>query len=115
MTVNILGQEFEIVPEESISRDGSINGLIEYDELRIYINKNLPEERKKEVLLHEFLHEISAGLSMGLDEETVQILARSLYSLIKSNSAIFSWLVAETEQSLPQSWKPYPFDHHEEP
>lgn len=102
LTIDIIGQDYDLKFEKGFAKDGSANGLIVYEDLEIYIEDSLRTEKKKEILLHEIIHGISEGLSMGLEENAVQALARSLYSVIKQNKTIFSWMVAETTQNPQQ-------------
>lgn len=102
-TCKILGFTYQIKEVDEISRTEDLNGLIVYDDLTIYLEKNLPEEKRRETLLHEVIHGISEGAGIGLTEKAVQVLSRTLYSFFEENTAISSYLVAGKEPSLPQT------------
>lgn len=102
-SLKILGQIHTIKIEDEISRSNLLNGMIDHDNQIIYIRKSLPDEKKKEVLLHEVIHGISEALDMDLKEEAVQMLARSLYDFLTTNQIISSWMVSAKEQNPQQS------------
>lgn len=102
-SLKILGQLYTLEVVEEISRSDLLNGMIDHDNQIIYIRKSLPEEKKKEVLLHEVIHGISEALDMDLKEKAVQMLARSLYDFLTANQIISSWMVSVKEQNPQQS------------
>mgnify|MGYP000929838193 FL=1 len=102
-SLKILGQVHIIEVVDEISRSDLLNGMIDHDNQIIYIKKSLPEEKKKEVLLHEVIHGISEALDMDLKEKAVQMLARSLYDFLTTNQIISSWMVSAKEQNPQQS------------
>ena len=60
--VNICGLSHEIVElEDSFNLDCHM-GQINYQDLLIKINKNMPEELKEETLCHEIMHDILTHL-----------------------------------------------------
>lgn len=102
-SLKILGQVYTLEVVDEISRSDPLNGMIDHDNQIIYIRKSLPEEKKKEVLLHEVIHGISEALDMDLKEKAVQMLARSLYDFLTANQIISSWMVSAKEQNPQQS------------
>lgn len=102
-SLKILGQVYTLEVVDEISRSDPLNGMIDHDNQIIYIRNSLPEEKKKEVLLHEVIHGISEALDMDLKEKAVQMLARSLYDFLTTNQIISSWMVSVKEQNPQQS------------
>ncbi len=57
-------------------------GMIEYKDLVIKINKDMPQEAKKETICHEMIHGILVHLGytdMANDEQLVQALGNAIY------------------------------------
>lgn len=82
MVINICG-----IPHTVIEKDDNLSldthlGLIDYAKAEIYINKDMPEELKKETLCHEIVH----GMLMHIgrndlteDETFVQSLGNAIF------------------------------------
>ena len=67
-------------------------GVIEYDNNIIKINKSIQsEENQKKTFLHEVFHGVFKEQNIEVDneEELVEKLAISLYSLIRDNPELF--------------------------
>lgn len=90
MKIDILGIEYEVTEHEAIDANDDLLGQIDYTAQTISIKKGMPEEKKRAVLLHEIVHGISEASGLSLDEKTVQILSRILYSVFKTNRAVFT-------------------------
>lgn len=82
MRVNICGLPHEVLElEDNFNMDCHM-GQIEYKDLVIKINKNMPEEHKKETLCHEMIHGILVHLGymdQSQDEQFVQALGNAIY------------------------------------
>lgn len=80
--VNICGLPHEIVElEDSFNLDCHM-GQINYQDLLIKINKNMPEELKEETLCHEIMHGILTHLGysdMSSNEQFVQAVGNAIY------------------------------------
>lgn len=80
--VNICGLSHEIVElEDSFNLDCHM-GQINYQDLLIKINKNMPEELKEETLCHEIMHGILTHLGysdMSSNEQFVQAVGNAIY------------------------------------
>jgi hypothetical protein len=63
------------------SDDAEILGAISMRNCDIIIEKDMVDSKILEVLIHEVLHGITYGTSLGLTETQVQVLANSLYRL----------------------------------
>lgn len=82
MTVNICGLPHKVV-ELKDNFDLNCNmGLINYKELEIRINQDMPNEAKKETICHEMVHGILVHLGYNdkaEDEQFVQALGNAIY------------------------------------
>lgn len=82
MTVNICGLLHEVVElEDSFNMDCHM-GQIEYKDLKIKINKDMPESIKKETICHEMVHGILVHIGytdMSNDEQFVQALGNAIF------------------------------------
>lgn len=82
MTVNICGLKHKVVECEDKFDTVCHMGMIAYKDLEIRINKDMPEESKKETICHEMLHGILVHLgyeNYSNDEQFVQALANAIY------------------------------------
>lgn len=82
--IKILGMTYKVDEVECVSKDEPLKGQINNLTHEILIDRSMPDDLKKQTLLHEILHAIcdSLGLySLGADEQAIQSLATALYSL----------------------------------
>lgn len=82
MRVNICGLPHEVVEVEDKFNMDCHMGMIEYKDLVIKINKDMPDEAKKETLCHEMIHGILVHLGyndMANNEQLVQALGNAIY------------------------------------
>lgn len=82
MTVNICGLPHKVVEVEDKFNMDCHMGMIEYKDLIIKINKDMPPEAKAETLCHEMVHGILVHLGytdMSNDEQLVQALGNAIY------------------------------------
>lgn len=89
--IKILGTVYKIEELEQINKFEMILGEIDYISQVIKIDKSLNEDLKKEVLIHEILHGILDKLGydeINEDEQKVQSIASTLYSVLKENNLI---------------------------
>lgn len=86
-TIRIQGIDYTI-KEFDGDLDANLMGREQYAKAKIYINKDMPESKKRETLLHELLHIVYANayLQPGDDEErVVGALATGLYQIFADN------------------------------
>ncbi len=86
--VKIMATEYKIEEVEQIDKNKRILGEIDYLEQIIKVEKGLPIELKKEVIVHEILHGILEKLGfddLNDDEQKVQSIASTLYLVLKDN------------------------------
>lgn len=89
--IKILATDYQIEEVEQIDKYERLLGQIEYIEQKIKIDKNISEDMKKEVLIHEIFHGILEKLGyieLNEDEQKVQSIASTLYSVLKENEII---------------------------
>lgn len=82
--IRILGQVYRISEVECVSKEELVKGSINYLTHEIRIDKSMPDDLKKQTMLHEVIHAICDALGLyelGEDEQAVQSLATALYSV----------------------------------
>lgn len=97
MVVNICGLPHEVVEVGDTFNIDCHMGMIEYKDLLIKINKDMPREAKFETICHEMVHGILVHLgytNMADDEQFVQAMGNAIYqgfeikNLNESNNGI---------------------------
>lgn len=89
--IKILATEYQVEEVNQINKYERLLGEIQYTEQKIKIDKDISEDMKKEVLIHEILHGILEKLGyieLNDDEQKVQSIASTLYSVLKENKII---------------------------
>lgn len=82
MIVNICGVPHKVIEKKDSFDCDTHFGQINYKDLEIIINKNMPEEVKKETICHEMIHGILVHLGyneQSQDEQFVQALGNAIY------------------------------------
>lgn len=78
--VEFCGLRYDVIVKETIVYEGDeLLGQVDYEQLTITIKDNLPKERFEMVLLHEFIHVISAGMDLKFDEHVTELMSTALY------------------------------------
>lgn len=93
MKVKVLNLDFEIIEVPVIEHGSDLIGRIEHLNQKIFIQKDISEERKKIVLLHEILHSIFQQLGFvdqHDDEHLINSLSSAFYQVLKDNKTTFS-------------------------
>jgi hypothetical protein len=90
--INILGFDYEIIETDDknllVWENDLCDGLIKYNESKIYVKKSLNEQVKLTILIHEVLHGIDyymsndGGLRDKLTEDQIHQTATGLASII---------------------------------
>ena len=86
--VRILGLDYEIEEVECVSKEELRRGEINFLTNRIRIDKSMPEDLKKQVLIHEMMHAIFDLLGfedLCMDENKVQSIATALHQVLREN------------------------------
>lgn len=89
--IKIFATEYIVEEVEQIDKYQRLLGQINYCEQRILIDKNISEDMKREILIHEILHGILEKLGyteINNDEQKVQSIASTLYLVLKENHLI---------------------------
>lgn len=60
-------------------------GQIDYDKYVINLNENYSNDQNTVTLIHEVLHGISDMYQLKLEEETILVLADTLFTVLKDN------------------------------
>ena len=82
MTVNICGMPHKIIECKDNFNVDTHFGMIDYKELVIKVNKDMPEEAKNETICHEMLHGILVHLGyeeFSQNEQFVQALGNAIF------------------------------------
>ncbi len=90
--INILGVTYKIMEVEVVNKEEPRKGEIDFLTGVIKIDKNMPQEMKEQVLMHEILHAVCDLLGyekLCFDEKKVQGLATALHQIFRSQT-IFS-------------------------
>lgn len=89
--LKILATEYKVEEVEQIDKYQRLLGQIEYAEQTIKIDKNISEDMKKEILIHEILHGVLEKLGydeINEDEQKVHSIASTMYLVLKENNLI---------------------------
>ena len=92
--MKILATKYDVEEVEQIDKYTRLLGQIQYTEQKIKIDKNISEDMKQEVLIHEILHGILEKLGytqLNDDEQKVQSIASTMYLVLKENKIITSF------------------------
>lgn len=82
MKVSICGMPHEIIEKEDSFNVDLHFGQINYKDLQILINKDMPQAIKEETICHEMIHGILVHLGyqeQSQDEQFVQALGNAIY------------------------------------
>lgn len=81
----------EIVVEESATLASNRDRFGEYSfmEQKITIDRNIPDSKKMETLMHEILEAINGYLELGLPHDKLTVLGFTLYQVFKDNQIGF--------------------------
>lgn len=92
--LKILATQYDVEEVEQIDKYSRLLGQIEYTEQKIKIDKNISEDLKQEVLLHEVLHGVLEKLGyeeINNNEQKVHSIASTMYQVLKENNLINVW------------------------
>jgi len=89
--VKINGIIYDIVQEDP--KDGHLVkvrnwGEVNFQECKIYINKNIETQRKWQILFHEVLHTIECDNEMDSTESYIQTISSNFYGFLKDNNLL---------------------------
>jgi hypothetical protein len=84
--VKIGGLHYAVKCEKEVS-DGRLAGLVDHDNLTIFVEQCAPEQMA-DTFLHESLHSMSHTFHIGLNEEQVCVLAPVLHAFLKDNKLL---------------------------
>ena len=82
MTIYICGIPHTVVEKEDNFDSETHFGMIDYGKCEIVINKNIPEQLKKETITHEVIHGILLHIGrqdLSGDEQFVQALGNAIF------------------------------------
>ena len=92
ITINGFDYNIEYIEgkDERLNYGNSL-GYIDTGDLKIVISKDMPEQKQKEIILHEIIHGCFDAVNFRPDyeEEVVEELARPLYQVLKENNINF--------------------------
>lgn len=88
-TVNILGITYKVLEVDTVNKNEPRFGELNFATSEIRIDRELPDEKKIQVFMHEIMHGIFDGLGMEElcnDERTVQSIATALCCIFGADS-----------------------------
>ena len=89
-TLRICGQTITIVQKKDPEHEGiKMLGLCDANNCTITLKKNIPNEKKKEVLLHECIHMICENMNVNISENTLNTIGVGVLSLLTVNKLDF--------------------------
>lgn len=86
-TIRIQGIDYTIIEFDS-DFERNLMGREQYDKAKIFINKDLPDSKKRETLLHELLHIVYANAYLQPNDEEERVvgaLSTGLHQIIEDN------------------------------
>jgi Zn-dependent peptidase ImmA (M78 family) len=93
--LKIGGFIWKVIESKDISYEGNCYGSTHFDSQTIYLNPDIPQQKKTETLLHEIIHACmwQCGLNRTFsikdkeitEEDVVQPLSMILYQVFKDN------------------------------
>lgn len=90
--VKILGLTYCISEVDCVNKEELRRGEINFLTNEIRIDKSMPDDLKKQVLIHEILHAVFDQLGyedLCTDESKVQGIATALHQILKDNDKLF--------------------------
>lgn len=89
--IKIGGLNFDVKQVSEIEGRGDepFSAIINFDDCEIIINKNINEQYKEVLLLHEIIHGVCAYSGLQEEEEFVERLAYGLHQVCKDNKLVF--------------------------
>lgn len=91
--IKILATDYEVQEVDQIDKFKRLLGEIDYCNQIIKIDKNISEDMKKEVLIHEILHGVLEKLGyddLNDDEQKIHSIGSTMYQVLKDNNIIIS-------------------------
>jgi hypothetical protein len=86
--------DYKVEERDGIVHGGKeVNGLAEFDEQRILIDKNLTSQKKTGVKLHEVVHVISNLMDVELTEHENDLLASGFAMFFRDNKQFIKELM----------------------
>lgn len=96
MKIDVLGYEYEVgrgyIP-------GDATGIVDHKTGCIIIDDNLSPTMSAETVLHEVIHAIEYASRLEFEETEIWLLARGLYSVLKSNAQLLEMIGVCNEPS----------------
>ena len=89
-SVRVLSHVFDV---EFVAQGAKhLAGTCDITDSALHVLDGLPEEAKKNTVIHELLHLMSDILDLGLKEVQINGLACGLKGLIEDNPQLMAWL-----------------------
>lgn len=108
--IKILGLTYEIEQVDFISREENLAGQFSEENLKILLRKDLPDQYKEQVLIHELVHGIlvTIGSELYEDEKFVTSFANVLHQILTDNPTLISVssLAEPAPKLMPETLNP---------
>ena len=96
MTINILGHEYQLVPDEGMYFNTGNYGLHSYSKLKIEYDPDMKPSVWKEAILHELIEAVNYWSDLKLEHHQITVLSAVLYGIIMNNPELTEKLFKET-------------------
>jgi Zn-dependent peptidase ImmA (M78 family) len=84
--IEVLHAKYNIFHVQGLGEEYDTDGFCEFEEPAIYIDLDLPKERKLRVILHEITHAYAfeSGLHEFLDDQSLEMFCQTLSGFLLS-------------------------------
>lgn len=96
MKINILGHEYQLVPDEGMYFNTGNYGLHSYSKLKIEYDPDMKPSVWKEAILHELVEAINYWSDIKLDHHQITVLSALLFSILRDNPELEDTLFEES-------------------
>jgi len=89
--LKIAGFEIPVTERKELARQASIFGAFDPMKMTIGIEKDLCDQNKSEVLMHEVIEAINSIYDLGMSHNAIQVLGVTLRQFLLDNN--IEWMV----------------------
>lgn len=89
--IKICGVVFKVVQVPVVSKDEPRKGEINYLSCVIKIDESMPDDLKRQVLMHEIFHavcDLTGNYDIGENENAVQGISTAIYCVLSENKSL---------------------------
>lgn len=82
--VKVFGLKYDVIETDHIDEWGRID----HNDLKIFLRKGMADPVRTITLWHELIHAIEYATGLNLGEQTVDVLASGIYSILNDNGSL---------------------------